>query len=653
MYHSERVFGSVRYESHEEIPSTEPCLMLVFGASGDLTRRLLLPALYNLACDGLLSEHFAIIGTSRRSMTSDEFRSHMSSKEQGIGRFHTRKDFDQNAWDTLASRLHYVAGDINDLEHFKTLRNTVAQLDAEYQTNGNILFYLATAPGLFGTICDKLYQADFQAGSGWKRIVVEKPFGSDLASAQKLNKQIQAHWDESQIYRIDHYLGKETVQNLLAFRFSNGMFEPLWNSNYIDNIQFSVCESVDVEGRGEYYDSAGVLRDMMQNHMFQMLAYLCMEPPRSLDPDTIRDEKAKLLESVHIYQPDEVPEHVVRGQYGASEDKPGYRQENGINPHSNTETFAAARLFIDNWRWSGVPVYVRSGKALCKRSTEIVVQFKKAPQTLFPDTQVDDSVANRLIFHIQPYQGIELLFQAKIPGPALQLQTVDMRFNYGDIFKASRYTGYEVMIHSCTHGDSTLFSRSDLVESAWEIAQPILEYWKSAAESEFPNYTRGTWGPKAANDLIERDGRHWFEVITADILEQIPLFQNADPLLLNSAIMLLQPATAAAEDIIIKQGDPAEEMYLICRGEVEVIEDADKIVGTLSDGDFFGEIGLLMSTPRTATIKAKTLCDLFVMKRTDFVRILHDYPQFSDKIITVARKRYNLTVSRDELMASR
>jgi glucose-6-phosphate 1-dehydrogenase len=249
--------------------------MLIFGASGDLTRRLLLPALYNLACDGLLSEHFAIIGTSRRSMTSDEFRSHMSSKEQGIGRFHTRKDFDQNAWDTLANRLHYVAGDINDLEHFKTLRNTVAQLDAEYQTNGNILFYLATAPGLFGTICDKLYQADFQAGSGWKRIVVEKPFGSDLASAQKLNKQIHAHWDESQIYRIDHYLGKETVQNLLAFRFSNGMFEPLWNSNYIDNIQFSVCESVDVEGRGEYYDSAGVLRDMMQNHICSRCLPIC------------------------------------------------------------------------------------------------------------------------------------------------------------------------------------------------------------------------------------------------------------------------------------------------------------------------------------------------------------------------------------------
>ena len=651
MVHSERVFGSMRVESPDASLPTQRCLMLVFGASGDLTRRLLVPALYNLACDGLLSEHFAVLGTSRRPLTNGEFRARMSSKEEGIGRFHTRPYFDQGAWDGLASRLHYLPGDIHDLEHFISLRKTIAQLDAEYRTNGNLIFYLATAPDLFGTICDNLYHAGFQTDGGWKRIVVEKPFGTDLASAQALNRQIHAHWDESQIYRVDHYLGKETVQNLLAFRFSNGMFEPLWNSNYIDNIQFSVCESSDVEGRGDYYDAAGVVRDMMQNHMFQMLAYLCMEPPRSMDPDAIRDEKAKLLNSIRVYSLDEVAEHVVRGQYGASADKPGYRDEKGVSPTSKTETFAAARLSIDNWRWAGVPVFLRSGKALCKRNTEIVVQFKKAPQALFPDSQADDSAANRLIFHIQPYQGIELLFRAKIPGPALQLQTVDMRFSYGDIFKASRYTGYEVMIHSCTHGDATLFSRSDLIESAWKIAVPVLEHWKTTPAPDFPNYTRGTWGPKAANDLIERDGRRWFEIITTDVLERLPLFENADPLLLNSAIMVLHSATAAAGDIIIRQGDSAEEMYLICRGEVEVIENQDRVVGILNDGDFFGEIGLLMSIPRTATIRARTLCDLFVMKRADFVRILQDHPQFADKIVTVARERYQLTLSRDELIA--
>jgi len=291
------------------------------------------------------------------------------------------------------------------------------------------------------------------------------------------------------------------------------MFEPLWNSNFIDNIQFSVCESVDVEGRGGYYDSAGALRDMVQNHMLQMLAYVCMETPRSFNPEAIRDEKAKLLESVRIFNPGEVAEHFVRGQYGPScnsqgrQLKPGYRQEKDIAPQSTTETYTAGRLSIDNWRWSGVPIYVRSGKALCKRSTEIVVQFKRPPQSLFQGTSIDHLSANRLVFHIQPYQGIELLFQAKIPGQVMQLQTVDMRFSYGDIFKAMRSTGYETLIHACTHGDTTLFSRGDLVESAWKIVQPVLDYWKTAATPDFPNYNRATWGPKVANDLVERGDR--------------------------------------------------------------------------------------------------------------------------------------------------
>jgi glucose-6-phosphate 1-dehydrogenase len=447
------------------------------------------------------------------------------------------------------------------------------------------------------------------------------------------------------------------VQNLLAFRFSNGMFEPLWNSSFIDNIQFNVCESVDVQGRGGYYDSSGVLRDMMQNHMFQMLAYLCMEAPGSFRADAVRNEKAKLLECVRILRPEEVPANVVRGQYGPSFDeqgnvlKPGYRQEKDVDPRSSTETFAAMRLFIDNWRWQGVPIYLRSGKALWKRGTEIVVQFKTPPSAMFRGTAVSELEANRLVFHIQPAQGIELLFQAKIPGPTLQLQEVDMRFSYGDAFRASRYTGYEVMIHSCTRGDATLFSRGDLVEAAWRIAQPILDYWQSTpAGDEFPNYMRGSWGPPAAGDFIARDGRTWFEVITPEVLEKSPLFAGADPLLLHSVIMALHAVSAEAGETIIRHGDMADEMYLISRGEVDVIDRSGHVIRTLRDGDFFGEVGLLMATPRTATVTAKTQCDLFTLRKSDFTRILRDHRQFAETMTNVARERYDIAVSSAELL---
>ncbi|MGH7440551.1 MAG: glucose-6-phosphate dehydrogenase, partial [Polyangiaceae bacterium] len=418
-------------------PVSEPCVMVVFGASGDLTKRLLVPALYNLACDGLLSKNFALLGTAMDPLTTESFRARMN---EDIKKFHTRKEFDQAAWDDLVSRFHYVQGGFSDAPLYETLKGEVAKLDSQYGAGDNVLFYFAVAPRFFGLLCDNLHQYGFQNGAGWRRIIVEKPFGTDLDSALKLNAEVLAHWHEDQIYRVDHYLGKETVQNLLAFRFSNGMFEPLWNKNYIDNIQFNVAEAVDVEGRGGYYDSSGVLRDMMQNHMFQMLAYLCMEVPGSFAPDAIRNEKAKLLQSVRVYTREEVDRFVVRGQYGPSADKPGYRQEKDVNPQSTTETYAAARLHIDNWRWEGVPVYLRSGKGLWKRGTEIIVEFKKAPEVLFRGTPVQSLGPNRLIFHIQPYQGIEIQFQAKIPGPRLNLQPVNMRFGYGDAFKASRYT---------------------------------------------------------------------------------------------------------------------------------------------------------------------------------------------------------------------
>ena len=649
-----QVVRSVGADAPDESPPSQPCVMLIFGASGDLTKRLLVPALYNLACDGLLSPNFAVLGTAFDSLTTESFRARMS---EDIKKFHTRKEFDQTIWDDLISRFHYVQGGFADMNVFEILKTEVKKLDEQYSCTGNVLFYFATAPKFFGLICDNLHKSDFKAGPGWKRIIVEKPFGTDLPSALKLNEEVLANWQENQIYRVDHYLGKETVQNLLAFRFSNGMFEPLWNKNYIDNIQFNVSEAVDVEGRGGYYDSSGVLRDMMQNHMFQMLAYLCMEVPGSFEPDAIRNEKAKLLQSVRNYSPEEVARYVVRGQYGPSRDstgkvKPGYREEKDVAPGSNTETYAAARFHIDNWRWEGVPIYLRSGKALWKRGTEIIVEFKKAPEVIFRGTPVNALGPNRLIFHIQPYQGIEIQFQAKIPGPRLHLQPVNMRFGYGDAFKASRYTGYEVMIYACSHGDATLFSRGDLVEAAWRVAQPMMDYW-AKTPAQFPNYARNSWGPKAAADLIAKDGRRWHEVLTEDVLRKVPLFKDGDMVFLEQVIMALRSKQVSAGELIIKKGDIGRELYLVARGEVEVLDFDGKVIKVLADGDIFGEIGVLMSKPRTADVRAQTSCDLFVLDKSDFSRILRDNPLFASAVQQVAKERYQVNVPTDALTAPR
>jgi glucose-6-phosphate 1-dehydrogenase len=640
-------------DAPETNPPSDPCVMLIFGASGDLTKRLLVPALYNLACDGLLSPNFALLGTAMDALTTESFRERMSTD---IKKFHTRKEFDQKIWDGLVSRFHYIPGGFSDMAVFEALKNKVKELDGQYACRDNVLFYFATAPRFFGLICDNLHKCGFKDGAGWKRIIVEKPFGTDLQSALALNKEVLANWQENQIYRVDHYLGKETVQNLLAFRFSNGMFEPLWNKNYIDNIQFNVSEAVDVEGRGGYYDSSGVLRDMMQNHMFQMLAYLCMEVPGSFEPDAIRNEKAKLLQSVRNYTPEEVSRYVVRGQYGPLLDeggkvvKPGYRGEHDVSPTSKTETYAAARFHIDNWRWEGVPIYLRSGKALWKRGTEIIVEFKKAPEVIFRGTPVTALGANRLLFHIQPYQGIEIQFQAKIPGPTMTLQPVNMRFAYGDAFKASRYTGYEVMIYSCSHGDATLFSRGDLVEAAWRVAQPLLDHW-AATPAQFPNYARASWGPKAAADLIAQDGRRWHEVVTGEVLKSVPLFKDGDMLFLEAVIMALRARQVSSGELVIRKGDVGRELYLIARGEVEVLDDVGNVIKVLKDGDIFGEMGLLMSTPRTANVRARTSCDLFVLDKADFSRILRDSPQFANAVQQVARDRYNLNVQTQTLIA--
>ena len=635
-------------------PPGERCILVIFGASGDLTKRLLMPALYNLACDGLLPDQLAIVGMAMSEWTTDEFRARMSTD---IKSFNTRPTLDQTVWDKLCARLHYIPGNFGDEAAYQRLHELVSQLDAKNQAGGNVLIYLATPPSVFGLISGNLDKAGFKKMAGWKRIIVEKPFGHDLPSAQQLNREILSYWQESQIYRVDHYLGKETVQNVLAFRFANGMFEPLWNNRFIDHIQFTVSESVSVEGRGAYYDTSGVLRDMIQNHMFQMLAYLCMEAPSSFSADDIRDEKSKVLRAVRVYEHDEVLKNIVRGQYGAGKKAdgttcPDYRQEEGVNPQSATETFAAVKLLIDNWRWDGVPIYLRSGKALWTRGTHVVVQFRKPPATLFRGTAVPKLSSNRLIFHIQPDQAIETLFQAKIPGPVMQLQPVNMRFSYGEAFKASRGTGYEVMLYSCMLGDPTLFSRTDLVETAWRIAQPIIDAWSSTPATEFPNYPAGTWGPYAANDLIERDGRYWYEIINRETLQRVPLFKGGDALFLGQISMALAPHAAAQGETIIKKGDVGNEMFLIFRGEVEIIDGKGHVVATLREGDCFGEVALLLSEPRNATVRAKTACNLFVLDRSDFCRILRDNPQFAQALTEIASARYNKTVSTEDLLAS-
>ena len=630
----------------------EPCVLVIFGASGDLTKRLLIPAFYNLVCDGLLPPEFAIVGLAMDDFTTESFREKMSAD---IRQFSTRPQFDPAAWDWLCSRLYYVPGKFDDPEAFVKLRDFVAKLDNEYQTRGNTLFYMATPPSLFGLISGNLDRAGFmRASSGWKRIIVEKPFGTDLSSAIALNRELFQYWTEDQIYRIDHYLGKETVQNILAFRFSNGMFEPLWNRNFIDHIQFSVAEAVGVEGRGGYYDRSGVVRDMIQNHMFQMLAYLCMEPPTSFAPEAIRNEKSKVLDAVRVMGPEEVRKNTVRGQYGAGTDVaakpvPGYREEPSVPAQSVTETFAAMKLHIDNWRWEGVPIYLRSGKRLWKRGTEIVVQLKSVPAVVFRGTPVESLEPNRLIFHIQPDQGVELRIQAKAPGPVMSLQNVNMRFDYSQAFRASRAVGYEVLLYNCMNGDVTLFSRTDLVETAWRIAQPILDFWKTEPV-EYPNYAAGTWGPKAAFDLLDRDGRRWVEILNRETLEKVPLFQGGDAVLLSSLIMALKPVVFQAGEQIIRKGDMGRELYLVSRGEVEVVDSSGNVTATLGEGNFFGEIGLLLSAPRTANVRARSRCDLFVLEKTDFARVLRDRPQFLKALTEIAMERYNVTVSAEKML---
>ena len=487
-----------------------PCLMVIFGASGDLTRRKLLPALYNLRRAGLLSEQFAVLGTARTAMADEEFRELAGGELKNCDGGHPRQD----DVDWLAGRMHYLALDASDSNAYRQLAERSVALDRQYQTGGNTLFYLATLPQLFGRIVKDLHGAGLTSeSSSWRRVVVEKPFGRDVESARVLNRELLGVLSERQIYRIDHYLGKETVQNILAFRFGNGVFEPIWNRRYVDHVQITASEKDGVGDRGGYYDTAGALRDMVPNHLFQLITLTAMEPPVSFHADAVRDEQTKILRAVQPFTSNDVHGRTVRGQYGrgtiGGAEAPAYRAEPKVPADSATETFVALELYIDSWRWAGVPFYLRTGKRLARRQTEITIQFKRPPFQLFRDTPVEELRPNELVMHIQPNEGISLGFHGKIPGPQLRLGDVHMRFDYTDYFGCSSNTGYERLLYDCMMGDATLFQRADMVEAAWAVVQPVIEEWRNSPTHDLPGYAAGSWGPQAAFDLLERSGRAW------------------------------------------------------------------------------------------------------------------------------------------------
>ena len=467
-----------------------PQAIVIFGASGDLTKRKILPALYDLHVQGLLPERYAIVGYARSEWSEDQFRSHARDSIQEF----SRTPLDQTAWATFADALHYVAGAFDEPHCFSHLAEEIEHLDAEKRLDGRRLYYCATPPSAFPNIVMRLGEA---GNPGDSSIVIEKPFGHDLASAHELNRVVHAVFDESRVFRIDHYLGKETVQNILMFRFANSLFERVWHREAIDHVQITVAEDIGVEGRGAYYEEAGALRDILQNHVLQVLAFLGMEPPRALEAEAIRDEKVKLLRAVHPFQ----PEDVIRGQYASCEiggaSVPGYLQEEGVDSNSKVETYAAVRAHIDNWRWSDVPIYLRTGKRMPKRTTQVIVGMREAPGYLFEDAGISPGVANHLSIEIQPNEGISLAFNAKMPGPEIELKPVHMHFSYDHAFGTEPAEAYELLLHEAMEGDRTLFIREDEVVRSWEIVDKVLK-----ADTPVYQYDAGTGGPKEADDLI-------------------------------------------------------------------------------------------------------------------------------------------------------
>lgn len=490
--------------------TVEPCAIVVFGASGDLAKRKVIPAMFDLAQHNALGERYKIIGFARTQMTDESFRSALGEAAKTISEV---GPIDPVKWDAFAANLHYCSGDYADDAAYERLSETLSDIDASRNLCGNRLFYLSTPPEVYPDIIERLGRAGLsQACSpeSWVRIIIEKPFGRDLASARELNRIVLNVFEEKQIYRIDHYLGKDTVQNLLVLRFGNGIFEPLWNRNYVDHVQITASETLGVERRGGFYETAGALRDMIQSHMLQLTSLVSVEPPASFDATAVRNEKLKILQSIRPFNLEMVAQSVVRGQYapGRCGDKPvpGYREEPGVKPNSRTETFVAARLLIDNWRWAGVPFYLRTGKRLAKRTTEIMIQFRRAPHIVFREREVQP---NRLILNIQPDEGICVSFGAKKPGTEMSIGTVAMNFSYKTEFGGASRSAYATLLNDCLRGDATLFDRGDSVEAAWYLIEPILDVWSAAKTATVPEYSAGTWGPRESDQLLERDGRQW------------------------------------------------------------------------------------------------------------------------------------------------
>jgi glucose-6-phosphate 1-dehydrogenase len=484
------------------------CAIVIFGASGDLTQRMLIPALYRLAVDRRLSPDFAVIGTSRSPLSDDEFRARMRA---AVEKNSDGAKVDPDVWNAFACGLFYVPGDLGDPGFYRRLSDRLEEIERERHTGGNALFYLSIQPSYYARAALGIGEAGLAKGSGWRRLLVEKPFGHDLESSRQLTDDLHKVFDESDIYRIDHYLGKETVQNILAFRFANGIFEPLWNRRYVNHVQITAAESIGLEGRGAYYQETGALADMIQNHLLQVMATIAMEPGSRFNARTVRDERAKLLRSIRPMTPEEIRLNTAAGQYGpgrvGAQDEPGFRQEPGVDPQSQTETYVAVTLFVENWRWAGVPFYLRTGKRLPKRVTEIAIQFNPAPLAIF-DGEAADCTPNLLIVRVQPEEGISLKFLSKRPGTGMRLRPVSMDFNYGASFGERSPSAYETLLLDAILGDPTLYTRQDMVEASWAVVEPIEKTWRSM-KFDFPNYAAGTWGPKAADEMLARRGHVW------------------------------------------------------------------------------------------------------------------------------------------------
>ena len=491
--------------------TADSCTVILFGASGDLAKRKVIPAMYDLAQYNSLGACYAIIGFARTPMTDETFRDNVGEAAKTISEV---GPIDPQKWSGFASNLFYTAGDYSDPDSYVRLLERLAELEAAKKLCGNRLFYLSTPPEVYPDIVEQLGRAGLarpNKPNSWVRIIIEKPFGRDLASAKQLNKIVLNVFEEKQIYRIDHYLGKDTVQNLLVLRFGNGIFEPLWNRNYVDQVQITASETLGVERRGGFYETAGALRDMIQSHVLQLTSLVAVEPPASFDATAVRNEKLKVLQSIRPFNLEMVAQWVVRGQYApgkiADKSLPGYREEQGVKPDSRTETFVAMRLLVDNWRWAGVPFYLRTGKRLARRSTEIMIQFKRAPHIVFREREVEP---NRLVLNIQPEEGVSVSFGAKRPGTEMSIGNVTMNFSYKEGFGGATRSAYATLLNDCLRGDATLFDRGDSVEAAWSLVDPILDVWSAAKTAGVPVYSSGTWGPKESDQLLDRDGRQWY-----------------------------------------------------------------------------------------------------------------------------------------------